>query len=116
MKKLLTLLFLSTFLFSFSQQKELSIEDSVLGYYKGLYPTSLHNLHWITNTDSYIFQQDEKFVITDARTNTVIKNITLTAIQEAFPNLNRLPALQETTATNFTFRKGNTIENFNYST
>ena len=58
MKKIVLFLLLSTFFIGFSQQKELTINDAVLGYYKGLYPTSLQNLKWVDNSTIYVFQEE----------------------------------------------------------
>lgn len=116
MKKIILFLFLSTFFIGFSQQKELTIDDAVLGYYKGLYPTSLQNLKWVDNSNTYIFQQENELIFTDAKTNNKIKTISLNQLQTIYPTLKRFPRLQEISSTKFSFRSGNSIEVFNYET
>ncbi len=116
MKKIIFFLFLCTFFLGFSQQKELTINDAVLGYFKGLYPTSLHNLQWVTNTNTYIFQKNEELVFTDAKTNQVTRKITLNELQKIYPSLKRIPRITKISTTEFTFKLKNSVEVFNYKT
>ncbi|SFS77200.1 S9 family peptidase [Lutibacter maritimus] len=116
MKKFTTLLFIFTFFLGFSQQKNISIEDAVLGYYKGLYPTSLYNLQWVSNSNTYIYQKDNNLLFSDAKSNNVIQKISFETIQKTYPELRRLPYIQEITATNLTFSNRNAIEVYNYKT
>ncbi len=116
MKKIISFLFICTFILGYSQQKELTIEDAVLGYYKGLYPASLTSLQWVENSTNYIFQKENEFVFTDAKTNKIVKKITLEALQKQYLTLKRLPRLQEINSSSLTFRNGNSIEVFNYIT
>ena len=103
MKKLISFLFLCTFFLSFSQQKNLSIEDAVLGYYKGLYPTTLNGLQWVSNTHNYVYQKENNILFSDAKTNNVIQTITLEELQKTYSELKRLPRIQEINSSNFTF-------------
>lgn len=116
MKKFTTLLFIFTFFLGFSQQKNISIEDAVLGYYKGLYPTSLYNLQWVSNSNTYIYQKDNNLLFSDAKTNNVIQKISFETIQKTYPELRRLPYIQEITTSNLTFSNRNAIEVYNYKT
>lgn len=114
MKKLISLLFLCTFFLSFSQQKNLSIEDAVLGYYKGLYPTTLNGLQWVSNTNNYIYQKENELLFSDAKTNNVIQTISLEELQKTYSELKRLPNIKEINSSNFTFLHKNSIEVYNY--
>ena len=67
MKKIIYTLFLSFFLIGFSQQKELSIDDAVLGYSKGLYPSTLKNLHWVGDSNLYVFEKNNSLVFTESK-------------------------------------------------
>jgi len=116
MKKIISLLFVCTFFLGFSQQKELSIEDAVLGYYKGLYPKSISNLHWVKNTNIYTSQKNSEIVFTDAKTNKVTNTITLSQLQSVYSTLKRMPRLMEVTNEKLVFRVGNQIEVYNYLT
>ncbi len=116
MKKILSFLFICTFIIGYSQQKELTLEDAVLGYYKGLYPSSLSNLQWVKNTNNYIFQKENEFVFTAAKTGQIVKKSNLENLQKAYPQLQRMPYIQEVDASSLTFRTKNTIEVFNYIT
>ena len=115
MKKFLSFLFICTFILGYSQQKELSIEDAVLGYYKGLYPSSLSNLQWVNNSSNYVFQKENEYVFTNAETGMVEKT-DLNDLKKAYPQLQRIPYIQEIDANNLVFRTRNSIEVFNYKT
>ncbi len=80
-----------------AQQKKLSLEDAVLGYYKGLYPKSLSNLQWIKNTDHFLYKKDGKILIKNAE-NQNLKEIDLNEFKTVFPEKKRLPYIE--TATN----------------
>jgi len=116
MKKIVLFLLLSTFFLGFSQQKELTINDAVLGYYKGLYPTSLQNLKWVDNSNTYVFQEGNDLIFTDAKTNSKLKTISLNQLQAIYPALKRFPRLQEISTTHFSFRNRSSIEIFNFET
>lgn len=114
MKQFFSFLFLCTFFLGFSQQQNLSVDDAVLGYYKGLYPTSLQNLLWVKNSNTYVFQKDTVFTFTDAKTTKITKTISLATFQKTYPTLKRFPRVMEISNSELVFRKGNSIEIFNY--
>jgi dipeptidyl-peptidase 4 len=116
MKKIFYFLFLFTFFLGFSQQKSLPIEDAVLGYYKGLYPSTLQNLKWVDNSETYIFQKENTLIFTNAKTNKVTKTISFSDLQKIYPQLKHFSRIMSITTTELTFRNGNSIEVFNYVT
>jgi len=116
MKKIFSFLFLFTFILGFSQQTTLSLEDAVLGYQKGLYPASLTDLQWVGNSDSYVFQKDNSLIFTDAASNKVTKNISLSELQKNYPELKRFPRLMEISSNELVFTNKNFIETYNYYT
>ena len=73
----------------------MSLGDSVLGYYKGFYPTTLYNLKWIDQTDNYVHLKDNNYIISNAKTNSIYKNISFETLQKKYDNLKRLPYIQE---------------------
>ena len=101
---------------SVAQQKELTIEDSVLGYYKGLYPKSLSSLQWVKNTETYLQKTEKAYTITNAKTQQVVKTISLKELQEVFPKLQRLPYLKAVTKTYLRFTLNGGIVSYNYLT
>ncbi len=109
MKKIISFIFLFTYFLGFSQQKELTLEDAVLGYYKGLYPSTLNNLNWVKNANTYTFQKDNELILTNAKSNKVISTISLKQLQKTYPTLKHFPRLQEISTTTLTFKNGNTI-------
>ena len=116
MKKIFYLLFICTSFLGFSQEKELSIEDAVLGYYKGLYPTSLQNLHWVKNTDTYVLQKGTELLFTNAKTNKITSTITLNDLESSYSTLKEIPQIMEISNEELIFRVGNQIETYNYKT
>ncbi len=99
MKKLFfSLLFISVFTASFSQDKkgDMSLEDAVLGYYKGLYPSSLTGLSW-TLDNQYTYQSSNEFIIINPNKTPETKKrklITIEKINDLYEGsvpLNRLP-------------------------
>ncbi|PCI03058.1 MAG: S9 family peptidase [Flavobacteriaceae bacterium] len=114
MKKIM-ILCVSFILFqSVAQQKELTLEDSVLGYYKGLYPKSLSSLQWVKNTETYLQKTEEAYTITNAQTQQLVNTISLNELQQVFPQLTRLPYLKGITATQLRFTLNGGIVSYNY--
>ena len=116
MKKIITFVFICTCLLGFSQQKELNIEDAVLGFYKGLYPKTLQNLHWVKDSDTYVYQKENELIFTDANTKKVVSKFLLSQLQEVYPTLKRFPTIISISTSKITFRNKNNIETFNYTT
>ena len=78
-----------------SEKKTLTIEDGVLGYYKGLYPTSLTGLSWTLN-NQYVYQDENEYVILNPNQSYNSKkkrSISIEAINNVYEmlNLNALP-------------------------
>ena len=55
----LSFLFLYTATYGQDKKADLSLEDAVLAYYKGLYPSSLSGLSW-TSDNQYVFQNSDE--------------------------------------------------------
>lgn len=107
----LPVLFFSLF-FSFSlqaQEKSLTLDDAVLGYYKGLYPKNLSSLQWIDGTDNFIYKEKDSYLIKD-NNNQLLDQIDLLAIKGAFPLSEHLPRIHFINNTDFVFQ---TVEGFN---
>lgn len=115
MKKIVLYLLFFVSLIGYSQQKELTIDDAVMGYYKGLYPASLQNLQWVKNSTNYAYLKDSNLIFTDAKTNKEVNKIALTQLQTVYPELKRFPRIMEISTTDITFRNPNSIEIFNYT-
>ncbi|MDV7188185.1 DPP IV N-terminal domain-containing protein [Lutibacter sp. TH_r2] len=113
MKKLIALALFCTFFISFSQEKTLTIDDAVLGYYKGLYPMGLQNLKWVKDSDTYVYQKNNDLVFFAAETNEEYKKLTLETLQKTYPDLKRFPRLASISLADITFNTRNGIEVFN---
>lgn len=116
MKKISALLFILTCFIGFSQQKELSIEDAVLGYYKGLYPASLSNLNWVNNSSLYVYEKDNSLIFTDAKNNKIASSLPLKTLQTTFSTLKAFPEIMDIAEEELVFKDGNQIEIYNYKT
>ena len=55
LKQISIALFLITSTFSFAQQKELTLEASVMQQYRAFYPKSLTMFQWVPDTDCYTY-------------------------------------------------------------
>jgi len=104
MKKLLFLLFITSS--AFAQEKDLTIESSVMGYYQGLYPKSLQWQQWLTDADKYAHVKENTYYILpatalpDAR---VAEQITLESIQKNISDLKRIPYAQSISSDHMVF-------------
>ncbi|MEN8927856.1 MAG: DPP IV N-terminal domain-containing protein [Flavobacteriales bacterium] len=49
-----------------SELKELTLNDAVLSYYKGLYPENLRGFKWVEGKDSYIYYEDGAYIMKSA--------------------------------------------------
>ena len=66
MKKLLLFLAIFISFAGFAQQKELTLNDAVLSYSKGLNPKNLQNLRWVNGTTNYIYLEGKEYIIKTA--------------------------------------------------
>jgi dipeptidyl-peptidase-4 len=114
MKKISFLLFICTFFIGFAQQKELTIEDAVLGYYKGLYPASLKNLQWVNESTQYVYEDENSLVFTDAKSNKTTLTFPLSTLQSSYSTLKNFPRIMNISSEELIFRDGNQIEIYNY--
>ncbi len=113
MKKII-IVFSILFLFQgYAQQKELTLNDAVLGYYKGLYPKQLSGLQWVSAT-KYVYKDANAYIIKDVEKNTTEK-ITISNFEKTFPGTKRVPRFSLIDDNTITFRKENTQYNFNYN-
>lgn len=114
MKKIYLILFITSCFFGFSQEKTLTLNDAVLGYYKGLYPTRLAQLQWVKNSDNYVYQKENKLLINSVKKGTQTSSITLKSLQKNYPKLTRFPRILNITNSEITFKNKNTFEVYNY--
>ena len=82
MKKISSLLILITLFNCISSQetkKELTLEDAVMGYYKGLYPKNMYGLSWTDNNQLYIRENNNINIYTNFSPN---KKKTISTIKD----------------------------------
>ena len=118
MKKLTFIIFLlSIFLVSAQDTKHLTLEDAVLGYYKGLYPAQ-KSLQWVSNTNSYAHVEDNTLYFESVLFSNVEKKseiLKLKELQKVIPNLKRMPnSFLKITTEYVIFNHNNTIFEYNY--
>ncbi len=109
-------IFLSLTISTFGQLKELTLEDAVLGYYKGLYPKSLNNLQWVENTPNYCFVEADGLKIFNAKSHKLLKTISLSELQKTIKPLKRFPYIESINEKEFVFRDPSSIISYNYIT
>ena len=117
MKKLNVLLVTCLLLFSisgFAQQKTLTIEDAVLGYYKGLYPRGLSNLNWLSNGEEYVYSEDNQLIFKNPKNNEDIKTLKLSDFQKAYPYLAGIPYITSVSNNYLIFRTYEGFEKWNF--
>lgn len=87
-----TTLLLSTI--SFSQNKSLTVEDAVMGYYNGLYPENITGLQWVPGTELYSAINSNVLYVFDT-TGKIKKKLTLAEIKTTLknPELSYMPRL-----------------------
>jgi len=114
MKKVITLVSILFLFQGFAQEKELTLNDAVLGYYKGLYPKSMQSLQWLSPT-KYVYSRENTYVIEDVTKKTEEK-ITVANFQKSFPEIKRIPRIMAIDESTITFKKENTVYQYNYKT
>jgi len=114
MKKAITLLSILFLFQGYAQEKELTLNDAVLGYYKGLYPKSMNGLQWLSPI-KYVYSEANTYVIKDVEGKTEEK-ITIANFQKTFPDIKRVPRIMAIDESTITFKKENTIYQYNYKT
>jgi dipeptidyl-peptidase 4 len=118
MKKYISILFLlSIFIVSAQDTKHLTLEDAVLGYYKGLYPAQ-QSLQWVSNTNSYAHVEDNTLYFEPIMFSNVEKKseiLKLKELQKVIPDLKRMPnSFLKITADYVIFDYNNNIIEYNY--
>lgn len=111
MKKFALYLFLLSSLSGFAQEK-LTIEEAVLGYYKGLYPKTYYGLQWIDSTESYIYNTGKSLEI--ASVNGTTKKSIGAEITSVYPQLSYFPPLSYINDKNMVFENDNTFHVYDY--
>lgn len=114
MKKILFLLIICLS-FSTYSQKELTLNDAVLGYYKGLYPRGISSLKFVEGTDDYIYYEKGAYVIKDAATQTEKKRLDTNFFKQDFPKLTRVPRISRINSSVLVFNQGNNTIIYTYA-
>ena len=111
MKNILFLLFITSS--AIAQDKDLTIESSVMGNYQGIYPQTLKGVQWLTDADKYAYMKEDAYYILPATAlpeARVAEQITLKSMQENIATLKRLPYAQPITSNQLVFdHNGNKI-------
>jgi len=113
MKKILLLVITLLVTTIYAQKKELTLNDAILGYYKGLYPKNLNGLQWVSDT-KYIYRDKESYVIKDVKNSNFKETITLDDFKKVFSDVQRLPRPFFISESDFVFKHNNEIIKFDY--
>ena len=79
-----------------AQQKQMSLDDAVLGYWKGLYPESLRNLQWLKDADMFLYNNNNKIIIENIEGQKLFE-IDLASWQKTFEKAKYLPYIETVT-------------------
>jgi len=111
----LPVLFISLFInYSIqAQEKSLTLDDAVLGYYKGLYPSNLSGLQWIEGADAFIYKEKDTYLIKNVQ-NQLVDQIGFSSLQKAFPESTRLPRIQFINNTDLVFQTQEAFSIYDY--
>ncbi len=112
-KKIVLLLLSIISLNTFSQKKDLSLSDAVLGYYKGMYPENLRRLQFISDTE-YMYLDNDKYLVKNVVDLDYTSEISLTSFQKKYADLKRFPRFLAFDKTVATFTKDHAIIKYDY--
>lgn len=119
MKNLLLILALASInLISIGQQKDLTIESTVLGYYNGLYPKTLSALQWVDGKDSYVYRNKDEYDILPAMASTdakAVQKITLAELQANIDSFPKLPYFEYISGSSVIFQSDSAYITYHYS-
>lgn len=116
MKKFLSLLFVfNSIVLSAQQTKHLTLEDAVLGYYKGLYPEQ-KNVQWINGTNDFlVIENNTAYLNYGISKRAALFN--LEDLQKTIPSLKRMPyGFYNINSETVSFNNENAIITYNYKT
>ena len=119
MKKSLGIIILLFVTFITAQDlKHLTLEDAVMGYYKGLYPEQ-KSLQWVDASDDYIQIDEEAVFIQSASRPELGKRapiVTLNDLQKAVPSIKNIPySFNKVTPEKIYFTYNNSFIEYNYN-
>ncbi len=95
------------------EQKTLSLEDAVFGWWKGLYPKRVTNLQWAKDAPLFMFSQADSIIIRDVN-NQTRRVISKETLKKSFPGLKNLPHIQIFTSTYLVFQKDSAFVFYDY--
>lgn len=117
MKSALRFFFLSlSFLFilnASAQERQLTIEDAVLGYYRGLYPENLMMLQWVGDSNVFVYREDQDYIFKNTA-NQEVDKFSFDDLKKQYPDLERFPYPTSFTETDFVFQSGNAFNVYDY--
>lgn len=107
MKNLLSLLILLISFQGYSQQKELTLHDAVLGRTLGLSPKTLTDLQW-GDDDQYMYRAGNQYIIKDAASKKQ-SSLSLSDFTMKYKDMKQMPTIMNMDDNKVTFQSGNTI-------
>lgn len=113
MKKILLIIALAIFSVAFAQEKELTLNDAVLSYSKGLTPQTLKNLQWVDGTSNYIYLDDEQYIIKTVKGKEVVK-FGIKKFGNIYPELKKIPQIKSINNIEMVFEYQNQMIHFDY--
>ena len=113
MKKILLIIAILIFSVGFSQEKELTLNDAVLAYSKGLTPKNLSSLQWVSGTNNYLYKEAEEYIIKNIAGKTVAK-IGIDDLPKWFVESKGLPRIIKVSKSEIVFEDDYNIIHYDY--
>ena len=113
MKNLFLLLAVFIFSTAFAQEKELTLNDAVLSYSKGLTPKNLSKLTWVKGTSNYIYKEGEEYLIKNI-SGKIITKLGKKDLPKWFPEDKKFPKIMSISGTEIVFEDDNHIIHYDY--
>jgi dipeptidyl-peptidase 4 len=113
-KSIILLLLLFLTLQGYSQQKELTLNDAVLGYYKGLHPEKINGLQWVSES-KFAYIENNSYIIKNLD-NSNSQEITLDNFKSELSEIKYLPWVNFISKNTLVFENDNNHYKFNFTT
>lgn len=112
MKNFLLALIVLIFSVANAQVKELTLEDAVLSYSKGLTPKTLSSLRWISGTTNYIYKDDNSYIIKNVGGKTI--QTIGEDLMKTMSDPSKLPAIKYINKDFLVIEDGNVFVHYDY--
>ncbi len=97
-----------------AQQKDLTLEEAVLSYSKGLTPENLKGIKWFDDSNKYLERINDYYTINFAEVASKPGRLSLIEFHQAYPELEKTPNVVSINSKELVFKNENQYEHFDY--